>query len=697
MKKKTLRVTLLSLAFLLSGCGTTEVASPFSSESSSSNADSSSSLAAKCVLTLELDSGIAVTDLNGDALKTSYDLNAIVSFKVTYPKGKDVVVSLNDEILEEKDEGYSFVMLSDSVLKISLRDCGHDSLTYHERIEPSEYKVGSIAYYYCVNCESSFFDKEGTQKIENASGEKISEGDGRYLSPLKGEFSLLSSNVAAYLNAKTDEEAIAALTNGATVYNDQLTKTLSWEGASPAKYVVEISTDENFASYKQYSVLKNKLALPGTLLPDTTYFWRVKDKNGEIINDDYSFHTDDAISVRSLRIDGGFNMRDLGGWNAEGGNKVQYGKVYRGGRLSGLSEDGKNVFANELGIKTEIDLRTSGTSELNVDGIEYFKAGMWQYTMIVPGYTSPAASDNASLKRGYDSGSAASLKNIFEKLADSSSYPVYFHCNAGADRTGTLAFLLNGLLGVSYSDLIKDFELTTFSSQGARYRSAIDGSSFDSSGIMENSSGNLIAFGKMHDLIVANYPTKNGTLVASIERYLKEVVGLTEETIASVRKNMLGEDVAFDPIQLPDEEEQTESDDFTIANSRLTPDTSNLTIAEETFEGKDSYKIVANDQGKIYFNLTEIAKYSKLSFNVYIPSGTPQMSGVGEFAIRWKRSSTDKGYLAYSSTSSDTRKITLDSWVSCNEDLSSFSSGLIEFAFIIEKGATIHLANVKGL
>ena len=32
----------------------------------------------------------------------------------------------------------------------------------------------------------------------------------------------------------------------------------------------------------------------------------------------------------------------------------------------------------------------------------------------------------------------------------------------GADRTGTLAFLIEALLGVSESDLSKDFELTSF-------------------------------------------------------------------------------------------------------------------------------------------------------------------------------------------------------------------------------------------
>ena len=41
--------------------------------------------------------------------------------------------------------------------------------------------------------------------------------------------------------------------------------------------------------------------------------------------------------------------------------------------------------------------------------------------------------------------------------------PVYFHCTAGADRTGTLACILEAILGMSQSDIDKDYELTCFS------------------------------------------------------------------------------------------------------------------------------------------------------------------------------------------------------------------------------------------
>ena len=45
---------------------------------------------------------------------------------------------------------------------------------------------------------------------------------------------------------------------------------------------------------------------------------------------------------------------------------------------------------------------------------------------------------------------------------------MYFHCIGGADRTGTLAFLIEALLGVNEGDMSKDYELTSFYSERLR-------------------------------------------------------------------------------------------------------------------------------------------------------------------------------------------------------------------------------------
>jgi protein tyrosine/serine phosphatase len=47
---------------------------------------------------------------------------------------------------------------------------------------------------------------------------------------------------------------------------------------------------------------------------------------------------------------------------------------------------------------------------------------------------------------------------------------VYFHCRIGADRTGTLAYLLEGLLGVQDEDRYEEYELTYLSGHVDRAR-----------------------------------------------------------------------------------------------------------------------------------------------------------------------------------------------------------------------------------
>lgn len=52
------------------------------------------------------------------------------------------------------------------------------------------------------------------------------------------------------------------------------------------------------------------------------------------------------------------NFRDLGGYTSTNGKTVKWGKVFRSGELSSLSE-WDSIRLDNLGIKTIIDLRTN--------------------------------------------------------------------------------------------------------------------------------------------------------------------------------------------------------------------------------------------------------------------------------------------------------------------------------------------------
>ena len=57
------------------------------------------------------------------------------------------------------------------------------------------------------------------------------------------------------------------------------------------------------------------------------------------------------------------------------------------------------------------------------------------------------------------------MKTMAENVrlfCDKRNYPIYFHCIGGADRTGALAYVLNGVLGVDSEDLKRDWESTFY-------------------------------------------------------------------------------------------------------------------------------------------------------------------------------------------------------------------------------------------
>ena len=58
---------------------------------------------------------------------------------------------------------------------------------------------------------------------------------------------------------------------------------------------------------------------------------------------------------------------------------------------------------------------------------------------------------------------------MFRVFLDLRNYPVLFHCIAGQDRTGAVAFILNALLGVPEEQLYLDWESTGFWNPDIRF------------------------------------------------------------------------------------------------------------------------------------------------------------------------------------------------------------------------------------
>ena len=266
----------------------------------------------------------------------------------------------------------------------------------------------------------------------------------------------------------------------------------------------EITLGGDTFSYKLYNLYKA-----------TEYEWSVTAtlKNGETHSAKESFVTTDK-GPRVMQIDGIYNTRDLGGYMTDSGKRTKQGLLYRGGALlpadiynSNLTEEGKLYMLENMRIATDLDLRGYG-AESNYLSVSPIPGAKLEYAL-VGGYAAAF-----SMKSEY--------RAVFSLLANVEKYPIYMHCTGGADRTGTVSFLLNALLGVAEEDLIMDYEVTTFSIYNVR--------STTSGPYME----------MFQEFLTKLKAYEGETLKDKTENYMLSI-GVTQAEIDSIRAIMLGE------------------------------------------------------------------------------------------------------------------------------------------------------------
>lgn len=201
------------------------------------------------------------------------------------------------------------------------------------------------------------------------------------------------------------------------------------------------------------------------MIPGETRTFDVTDANGKRFAGKVT--ADPAGHVRMIDAGNVVNVRDLGGWTVADGRKIRYGRIYRGGQLNGkyTSATAADVQTlKDLGIGAEIDLRwKDGYDKDDMVAISAFgfTEGEDFYAARANDYTAANLSEAATQQRLKEEFQFI-LRNIKQNKA------VYFHCAWGADRTGMLSFLLEGVLGQTMTNLYRNYELTSFSSAGAR-------------------------------------------------------------------------------------------------------------------------------------------------------------------------------------------------------------------------------------
>ncbi len=273
--------------------------------------------------------------------------------------------------------------------------------------------------------------------------------------------------------------------------------------------VLELSENKNYSDAREIQVNGAKQTIEiYHLKTGVRYYYRLTLNltNGSVTGINGEFVVKN--SPRMLKIEGIRNVRDFGGWKTVGSKTVKQGLLYRGTELDGAVESGYRLtsrgledMVDVLGIRFDMDLRSpsDNVKRINVlgDNIphKYYNAKM---------YAEALQSENNE-----------TMRKVFSDLANKENYPIYIHCTHGRDRTGTVCYLLDGLLGVSKEDAYKDYELSAF---------------VDSWIPTEN-------FQLFQDAIDSFAGT---TFQQKVENYLLSV-GVTPEEITSIREIYLGE------------------------------------------------------------------------------------------------------------------------------------------------------------
>ncbi|MDD4515208.1 tyrosine-protein phosphatase [Massilibacteroides sp.] len=169
---------------------------------------------------------------------------------------------------------------------------------------------------------------------------------------------------------------------------------------------------------------------------------------------------------RILPIEGAYNVRDLGGYQAADNKTVKWKKVIRSGDLN-LLTDKDLVCFEAIPLKSYVDFRHSEeirsapdkypVSIINQFHLPVETGNILSFQKMTPEFAETALVD---INKYFVRESQNTYKRFFEILMDGEKSPLLFHCSAGKDRTGFAAALFLASLGVDRETIINDYLLT---------------------------------------------------------------------------------------------------------------------------------------------------------------------------------------------------------------------------------------------
>ena len=180
---------------------------------------------------------------------------------------------------------------------------------------------------------------------------------------------------------------------------------------------------------------------------------------------------DDLNASRILKVQGGYNFRDLGGLNTLDGTTVKKGLLFRTDELNNLKPDDLELLA-QLNVQTVVDFRTDQERAQSVDlvpttckheiHLNILSANMDAFVAEIQKGTSDLKKLMLEFYKDLVLGANAIEEFIkfFQIIQQPTNTAIIYHCTAGKDRTGIATFLILEALNVSNEAIESDYLLS---------------------------------------------------------------------------------------------------------------------------------------------------------------------------------------------------------------------------------------------
>lgn len=174
-----------------------------------------------------------------------------------------------------------------------------------------------------------------------------------------------------------------------------------------------------------------------------------------------------------LPLSGAHNFRDIGGMRTKDAKTVKWGRLFRSGELSKLTNEDK-LYLDSIPLRTVVDFRDFSEIKREPDNLSSSVENRYHFPL-APGNLAnnttidyedfSSANAKVIMKEMYselvcDPECVACYRQFFELVQNEKSLPLLYHCTAGKDRTGIATALIYSALNVDLENILENYMLS---------------------------------------------------------------------------------------------------------------------------------------------------------------------------------------------------------------------------------------------